>query len=79
MKASERIKAAHLVSKSLNPSDLKLFVSFLGPAPHGGSKSNFYLPLTMVYGGWCSNSAKPDHQSYFNAHGGNNASSWGPA
>lgn len=37
-----------------NPYDLLgLFLSSLDPAPIGATKSNFYLPLTAVYGRWC--------------------------
>ena len=32
---------------------LGLFLSFMGPAPDGATKRNFYLPLTAVYGRWC--------------------------
>ncbi|RWA09795.1 hypothetical protein EKO27_g5287 [Xylaria grammica] len=34
---------------------LGLFLSKLGPAPYGqnADKTNFYLPLTAVYGRWC--------------------------
>ncbi|MCJ1344694.1 hypothetical protein MMC31_002897, partial [Peltigera leucophlebia] len=38
-----------------NPYDLLgLFLSSLGPAPFAATKANFYLPLTAVYGWWCS-------------------------
>lgn len=73
MNASEQIKVVHLVSRSLNSSNLELFVSSPGLAV---GNSDFYLPLTTVCSEWCNNSAKPDHQSYLNAHGGNNASSF---
>ncbi|TVY77082.1 hypothetical protein Focb16_v008069 [Fusarium oxysporum f. sp. cubense] len=33
---------------------LGLFLSLLGPAPASADKNNFYLPLTAVYGRWCS-------------------------
>lgn len=33
---------------------LGLFLSSLGSAPTGATKRNFYLPLTAVYGKWCS-------------------------
>nr|RBQ94708.1 hypothetical protein FVER53263_07743 [Fusarium verticillioides] len=33
---------------------LGLFLSLLGPAPATADKNNFYLPLTAVYGRWCS-------------------------
>jgi hypothetical protein len=33
---------------------LGLFLSLLGPAPSAADKNNFYLPLTAVYGRWCS-------------------------
>ena len=29
------------------------FLSFMGPAPNGATKRNFYLPMTAVYGRWC--------------------------
>ena len=32
---------------------LGLFLSFIGPAPDGATKRNFYLPMTAVYGRWC--------------------------
>src|SRR5207248_8819204 len=32
---------------------LGLFLSFMGPAPGGATKRNFYLPMTAVYGRWC--------------------------
>jgi hypothetical protein len=32
---------------------LGLFLSFMGPAPDGATKRNFYLPMTAVYGRWC--------------------------
>ena len=32
---------------------LGLFLSFMGPAPDGATKRNFYLPITAVYGRWC--------------------------
>lgn len=32
---------------------LGLFLSFMGPAPNGATKRNFYLPMTAVYGRWC--------------------------
>jgi hypothetical protein len=32
---------------------LGLFMSFMGPAPDGATKRNFYLPMTAVYGRWC--------------------------
>jgi hypothetical protein len=32
---------------------LGLFLSFIGPAPNGATKRNFYLPITAVYGRWC--------------------------
>lgn len=33
---------------------LGLFFSLLRPAPSAANKNNFYLPLTAVYGRWCS-------------------------
>jgi hypothetical protein len=33
---------------------LGLFLSFMGSAPDGATKRNFYLPMTTVYGRWCS-------------------------
>ncbi|KAI1747089.1 hypothetical protein F4782DRAFT_522487 [Xylaria castorea] len=37
-----------------HPCDLLgLFLSILGPAPPGASKENYFLPLTAVYGQWC--------------------------
>jgi hypothetical protein len=38
---------------SLDPCLLGLFLSFMGPAPNGATKRNFYLPMTAVYGRWC--------------------------
>ncbi|OGM48397.1 hypothetical protein ABOM_003405 [Aspergillus bombycis] len=35
------------------PDLLGLFLSSLGPAPMGATKRNFYLPVTAVYGQWC--------------------------
>ncbi|KNG91078.1 hypothetical protein ANOM_000744 [Aspergillus nomiae NRRL 13137] len=35
------------------PDLLGLFLSSLGPAPIGATKRNFYLPVTAVYGQWC--------------------------
>ena len=32
---------------------LGLFLSFMGPAPDGATKRNFYLSMTAVYGRWC--------------------------
>jgi hypothetical protein len=32
---------------------LGLFLSFMGSAPNGATKRNFYLPMTAVYGRWC--------------------------
>jgi hypothetical protein len=32
---------------------LGLFLSFMGSAPDGATKRNFYLPMTAVYGRWC--------------------------
>ncbi|KAF5604289.1 hypothetical protein FPCIR_834 [Fusarium pseudocircinatum] len=41
---------------------LGLFLSLLGPAPATATKNNFYLPLTAVYGRWCSRIAgHPDY------------------
>ncbi|KAI0907855.1 hypothetical protein F4823DRAFT_640796 [Ustulina deusta] len=38
-----------------NPYDLLgLFLSILGPAPAGADKTNYFQPLTAVYGQWCS-------------------------
>jgi hypothetical protein len=33
---------------------LGLFLSLMGPAPDGATKRSFYLPMTAVYGRWCS-------------------------
>ncbi|KAI0007430.1 hypothetical protein F4779DRAFT_512252 [Xylariaceae sp. FL0662B] len=33
---------------------LGLFISILGPSPAGADKNNYFLPLTAVYGRWCS-------------------------
>lgn len=38
-----------------NPYDLLgLFMHFLGPSPANVQKDNYFLPLTAVYGRWCS-------------------------
>jgi hypothetical protein len=39
---------------------LGLFLSFMGPAPNGATKRNFYLPITAVYGRWCRQIAGED-------------------
>jgi hypothetical protein len=39
---------------------LGLFLSFMGPAPDGATKRNFYLPITAVYGRWCRQIAGDD-------------------
>lgn len=39
----------------LTPYDLLgLFLSFIGPAPLDATVENFYLPMTYLYGQWCS-------------------------
>ncbi|THC90267.1 hypothetical protein EYZ11_010275 [Aspergillus tanneri] len=38
---------------------LGLFLASMGPAPFGATKRSFYLPLTAVYGRWCSAIAGP--------------------
>ena len=35
------------------PDLLGLFLSSLGRAPQGATKRNFYLPITAVFGQWC--------------------------
>ncbi|TGJ87800.1 hypothetical protein E0Z10_g929 [Xylaria hypoxylon] len=41
-----------------HPCDLLgLFLSILGPAPPGASKENYFIPLTAVYGQWCTHLA----------------------
>ncbi|KAI1406918.1 hypothetical protein F5Y13DRAFT_144196 [Hypoxylon sp. FL1857] len=46
---------ASINSKWWSPYDLLgLFISILGPAPAGANKVNYFLPLTAVYGRWCS-------------------------
>lgn len=39
----------------MTPYDLLgLFLSFIGPAPLDATVENFYLPMTYLYGKWCS-------------------------
>jgi hypothetical protein len=41
---------------------LGLFISTPGTAPQGATKRNFYLPLTAMYGHWCTRLLNTEHK-----------------
>lgn len=45
------------------PDLLGLFMSSLGHAPTGATRRNFYLPLTAVFGQWCSKLIRQERSS----------------
>ncbi|KAK5996412.1 hypothetical protein PT974_01746 [Cladobotryum mycophilum] len=55
---------------------LGCFLSLLGPAPQAANKYNYFLPLTAVYGRWCSRIAGKALGAYHYPNPGSGMGTW---